>query len=140
MAMTGGRNDDTYTRVSGRERGGEIPMRLKLTAAGWIPDRESEKGSAAVCEGREEYRNNNIREFYISKLYEAAGTESVPAVEDHFIENRYQASLATVFCGMISITKRSSYLRNPLFLLRFDRKCVIIKADNGKEGLRNAFS
>ena len=42
-----------------------------------------------------------IREFYISKLYEAAGTESVPAVEDHFIENRYQASLATVFCGMI---------------------------------------
>ena len=80
MAMTGGRNDDTCTRVPGRERGGEIPMRLKLTAAGWIPDRESEKGSAAVCEGREEYRNNNIREFYISKLYEAAGTDSVPAV------------------------------------------------------------
>lgn len=80
VAMTGGRNDDTCTRVPGRERGGEIPMRLKLTAAGWIPDRESEKGSLTVCEGREEYRNN-IREFYISKLYEAAGTESVPAVE-----------------------------------------------------------
>lgn len=77
--MTGGRNDDTYTRVSGRERGGEIPMRLKLTAAGWIPDRESEKGSAVVCEGREEYRKN-VSEFYMSKLYEAAGTESVPAV------------------------------------------------------------
>ena len=74
------RNYFLSIRVSGRERGGEIPMRLKLTAAGWIPDRESEKGSAAVCEGREEYRNNNIREFYISKLYEAAGTESVPAV------------------------------------------------------------
>ena len=54
--MTGGRNDDTYTRVSGRERGGEIPMRLKLTAAGWIPDRESEEGSLTVCEGREQYR------------------------------------------------------------------------------------
>lgn len=79
MAMTGGRNDDTYTRVSGRERGGEIPMRLKLTAAGWIPDRESKKGSLTVCEGREEYRSN-IREFCIRKLYEAAGTESVPAV------------------------------------------------------------
>lgn len=66
MAMTGGRNDDTDSRVSGRERGGEIPMRLKLTAAGWIPDRESEKGSAVVCEGREEYRKN-VRMNYHSK-------------------------------------------------------------------------
>ena len=41
--MTGGRNDDTDSRVSGRERGGEIPMRLKLTAAGWIPDRGARK-------------------------------------------------------------------------------------------------
>ena len=41
--MTGGGNDDTDSRVSGRERGGEIPMRLKLTAAGWIPDRGARK-------------------------------------------------------------------------------------------------
>ena len=67
VAMTGGRNDDTDSRVSGRERGGEIPMRLKLTAAGWIPDWESEKGSAVVCEGREKYRKN-VRMNYHSKL------------------------------------------------------------------------
>ena len=48
QAMTGGRNDDTYTRVSGRERGGEIPMRLKLTAAGWIPDR-GERERLSYC-------------------------------------------------------------------------------------------
>ena len=48
VAMTGGRNDDTYTRVSGRERGGEIPMRLKLTAAGWIPDR-GERERLSYC-------------------------------------------------------------------------------------------
>ena len=64
VAMTGGRNDDTCTRVSGRERGGEIPMRLKLTAAGWIPDRESEEGSLTVCEGREEYRKKHMRFLY----------------------------------------------------------------------------
>ena len=55
-------------------------MGLELTAAGWIPDRVSEKGSVTVCEGREEYRKN-VRDFYMSKLFEAAGTESVPAVE-----------------------------------------------------------
>ena len=54
-------------------------MRLKLAAAGWIPDRESEKGSAVVCEGREKYRKN-VRDFYMSKLFEAAGAVSVPAV------------------------------------------------------------
>ena len=48
VAMTGGRNDDTDSRVSGRERGGEIPMRLKLTAAGWIPDR-GERGRLSYC-------------------------------------------------------------------------------------------
>ena len=87
--MTGGRNDDTCTRVPGRERGGEIPMRLKLTAAGWIPDRESEKGSLTVCEGREEYRNN-IREFYISKLYEAAGTFFRSRRGNRFIEHPHK--------------------------------------------------
>ena len=79
QAMTGGRNDDTYTRVSGRERGGEIPMRLKLTAAGWIPDRESEKGSLTVCEGREQYRKN-VRMNYHSKLSRRRERFSVPAV------------------------------------------------------------
>ena len=54
-------------------------MGLQLTVAGWIPDRESEKGSLTVCEGREEYRKN-VTDFYISKLYETAVTESVPAV------------------------------------------------------------
>ena len=59
-------------------------MRLKLTAAGWIPDRESEKGSLTVCEGREEYRKN-VRMNYHSKTSNKQSKRrerfSVPAVE-----------------------------------------------------------
>ena len=87
--MTGGRNDDTYTRVSGRERGGEIPMRLKLTAAGWIPNRGSEKVSLTVCEGLEEYRKN-VRDFYMSKLFEAAGAFFRSRRGNRFIEHPHK--------------------------------------------------
>ncbi len=73
-------------------------MRLKLAAAGWIPDRESEEGSLTVCEGREKYRKN-VRDFYMSKLYEAVGAVFRSRRGDYSIEHLFK-SFAWIFYGI----------------------------------------
>lgn len=64
-------------------------MRLKLTAAGWIPDRESEKGSLTVCEGREEYRKKHMR-FLYEQIVRSGGNGIRSRRGDHFIEHPHK--------------------------------------------------
>ena len=98
MAMTGGRNDDTDSRVSGRERGGEIPMRLKLTAAGWIPDRGERERLCRCLRGTGKISQKRKR-FLYEQIVRSGGNGIRSRRGDYSIEHLFK-SFAWIFYGI----------------------------------------